>query len=114
MARFFKDSEIEGLDPDFVKLLDLARSVAGVPFIITSGRRSATSNERAMGVENSAHLTGLAVDLRADNSVDRFHILNGLFIAGFTRIGIYNHHIHVDSDDSKPNPVCWFGGQSHA
>ena len=35
MYKYFKDSEVVGLKPEFVKLLDQARGIAGVPFIIT-------------------------------------------------------------------------------
>lgn len=114
MARHFRSTEIKGLQKELVDALDEAREVAGVPFVITSGLRSSESNERAMGVENSAHMTGLAVDLRADNSFDRFHILKGLLTAGFRRIGVYSGHIHADIDYTKPFPVMWFGGSSHA
>lgn len=114
MARYFKDSEIKGLDPKLVKALDEAREYAGIPFVITSGKRTSETNERALGVENSAHLTGLAVDLRADNSLDRYQMVRGLLLAGFKRIGVYSGHIHADLDYGKPYPVMWLGGLSHA
>lgn len=109
MATYFKDSEVEGLDPELVSKLDTARKVAGVPFVITSGKRAPEENERAMGVEGSAHISGKAVDLRVPGSRERFLMLKGLFAAGFTRIGVYNAHIHVDTDSTKDPDVVWVG-----
>ncbi len=104
--KHFSEKEVEGLKPFFVSRLDVAREWAGVPFVITSGKRDAENNP---GVEDSAHLKGLAVDLRCQDSVNRYRILAGLFRAGFYRIGCYSLHIHVDADDEKPQRVVWLG-----
>lgn len=106
---YFKDEEVEGLEFELVAMLDRARHFAGSPFIITSGKRTSDSNSAAGGVESSAHLEGLAVDLSVDNSYHRFEMINGLLKAGFKRIGVYDRHIHVDIDMSKPKPVIWTG-----
>jgi uncharacterized protein YcbK (DUF882 family) len=109
MARHFATEEIKGLSAAFVEKLDQARDIAGVPFIITSGKRTPDQNASAQGVENSAHLRGLAVDLQCTDSVSRFKILQGAFQAGFRRIGVYTAHIHIDLDDTLPKPVVWVG-----
>jgi hypothetical protein len=36
-------------------------------------------------------------------------MLVGLVRVGFRRIGIYDHHCHVDCDDSLPQNVVWTG-----
>jgi zinc D-Ala-D-Ala carboxypeptidase len=107
MARHFTDAEIAGLQPKLVEMLDNARDAAEVPFIITSGLRTAADNAAAGGVSDSAHLRGLAVDLRVTGDPDRFLIAKGLLGAGFTRIGLYFAHIHADCDDSLPPNVLW-------
>jgi zinc D-Ala-D-Ala carboxypeptidase len=107
--RYFKDAEIEGLDAELVAMLDWARGRSGVPFVITSGKRTPEQNERAMGVDASAHIKGLAVDLRCDNSPDRYKMVQALLLAGFKRIGVYNAHVHVDRDPDLPQEVCWIG-----
>jgi hypothetical protein len=112
VARHFSDVEIVGLIPEFVEKLDLARDIAGVPFVITSGRRTQDQNAGAQGVENSAHLRGLAVDLACTSSERRFKIVQGLVQAGFRRIGVYDRHLHADCDESLPHPVMWTG-KSH-
>lgn len=116
--RYFKDSEIVGLDKELVAMLDLARDKAGVPFVITSGLRTADQNSALHGaVSDSAHLTGFAVDMSTngdDHQLNR--MLYGLSVAGFDRIGLYfslegtklvPRHIHVDIDKSKPPEVTW-------
>lgn len=106
---YFKPEEVEGLLPELVDKLNSARHVAGVPFIITSGKRSIDENERAMGVDASSHLKGLAVDLRVTGDDTRYLMVKGLFAAGFTRIGVYNAHIHADLDPDKNAQRLWVG-----
>lgn len=84
-----------------------ARIYAGVPFVINCAIRCAKHNVEVGGVINSAHLTGHALDIKADDSDLRFRILAGLIKAGFNRIGIYDTFIHVDDDPAKPSHVCW-------
>lgn len=109
MSQFFSDIEVEGLDPELVSKLDTARRVAGIPFVITSGKRSCAANTAALGVEGSSHLSGLAVDLRVTSGSDRFLIVKGLLAAGFDRIGAYDKHVHADLDRTKPANVLWVG-----
>lgn len=113
---YFSDAEIAQwqLDPELWAMLDMARDKAGVPFIITSGKRT-VDQETALkgGVRDSAHIKGLGVDIATGNDNLLCLILSGLFIAGFRRIGIYHdsqmvpHHIHADIDPDLPPNVCW-------
>ena len=106
---FFTEEEVSGLDAELVAKLDWARGRAGIPFIITSGKRTPEQNAAAGGVSDSSHVRGLGVDLRCQNSQDRYKMLNALFLAGFKRIGVYaaDGHIHVDSDPSLVQDVFW-------
>lgn len=107
--KYFKNKEIAGLKPELVEKLDKARGIAGVPFIIESGFRTPEHNKEVGGVENSAHTKGLAVDLRCNNSVNRFKIVSALLNVGFKRIGISykRNFIHADIDTSLPQEVIW-------
>lgn len=105
--RNFKEKEVVGLVINFVMLLDDARDLAKVPFIITSGFRDPAGNAEAGGVNNSAHLRGLAVDLKCTNSGTRYLIINSLLKTGFHRIGVYSDHIHVDMDATLPKNMIW-------
>lgn len=108
MYKYFKDSEIVGLKPELVQLLDKARGIAGVPFKITSGYRDPAHNLEVGGVKDSAHETGLAVDILVKDSVSGGKILLALAQVGFKRFGFYQDgHIHCDIDNSKPNPCYW-------
>ena len=106
---YFTAAEVEGLDPRFVRKLNRARGKAGVPFVITSGRRSKKRNARIGGAKRSSHLTGHGVDLRARSGRVRFLIVQALLAVGFKRVGIYNGHVHVDDDPRLPEPTLWTG-----
>lgn len=106
---YFLEEEVAGLDCEFVAKLDMARHMAGTEFIITSGKRTPEHNEGINGVEDSSHLTGLAVDLACSLSGNRFKIVSALLKVGFKRIGIYDKHIHVDDDKEKAEGVIWIG-----
>ena len=114
--RYFSLSEFvcpccgrQEMKEDFLKLLDYARDVAGVPFKITSGFRCPRHNAHVGGKPNSAHLGGWAADIAAEDSETRARIVVGLIKAGFRRIGIdfKRGFIHVDCDPEKPKPRLW-------
>lgn len=106
---YFSEKEVAGLDSELVSKLDTARKAAGIPFKITSGLRTCDANKNAMGVENSSHITGKAVDLAVSDSRERFLIIRGLLAAGITRLGAYDHHVHADVDTTKDPDVLWIG-----
>lgn len=106
---FFRDNEIEGLDKELVAMLDWARGRSGVPFVITCGLRTAEENAGVGGVQDSAHLRGLGVDLACSDASARYRMVQALLLAGFKRIGIYDKHIHADRDPSLPQEVIWIG-----
>lgn len=112
---YFTDKEVDGLDKEFVAALDNARHLSGIPFIITSGIRTQEQNQAVGGVENSSHITGHAVDLRINTSVECFKIVRGLMDSGIARIiiginidssgTVAYHNIHADNDPTKPQNV---------
>lgn len=102
--RYFKATEFNEpslMDFQFLRGLDRARHIAGVPFSITSSIR----RDRLF----SPHATGKAVDIRCYEARTRFRIVSGLLAVGFTRLGVYDRHIHVDSDDGQASDVLWTG-----
>ena len=105
--KHFSEDEVRGLSPTLIALLDYARDLAGVPFVITSGFRTTEENRAAGGADNSAHLRGLAVDLRVHDSASRYKIIRALIKVGFARIVVYESdgHVHADIDYALPNPV---------
>jgi len=105
--KYFTAKEVIGLNENLVKMLDQARALAGIPFIITSGLRTPAESVKAGGTDTDAHTGGFAVDLRCRDSRSRFLILKALFAVGFTRIGDEIDHIHCDIDPDKDVQVVW-------
>ena len=97
---------------EFMERLQNARTVAHTPFVITSGYRCFEHNAAVGGAVDSAHTKGLAADIRARSSAERFKVVGALLEAGFTRIGIGKDFVHVDTDDSKPQRIMWLLGRS--
>jgi|TARA_R110002167_G_scaffold280626_1_gene486171 hypothetical protein len=106
MSKYFKEIE-KNMDVDFLAKLDKAREYADLPFIINSAYRSPEHNAKVGGKPGSSHIKGLAVDISAKDSRTRFLVLDALFAVGFTRIGIADSFIHVDSDIDKSQNVIW-------
>lgn len=98
---------LNNMNLSFLDDLNTAREIAQIPFVITSGSRCPVHNKRERGLSNSAHLKGLAVDIKTDSSIARFKTIQALQYVGFNRIGISKHFIHVDNDVTKPSPVMW-------
>lgn len=96
-----------GLVPDFREKLNKAREMAGVPFILTSAFRCEKHNREVGGAENSAHLAGLAVDIKCTDAWTRFKVIHALLSVGFQRIGIGRTFVHVDDDLTKPQGLIW-------
>jgi len=112
--KHFSDEEAKGLDGELMSRLDVARDLCGFPIVITSGRRTPEQNAAAGGTNESSHMSGLAVDLRAPTGQnEREKMIWALGRAGFRRMGIYDRHLHCDVDPNKSQDVVWFG-VSHA
>jgi len=105
MSKYFKEIE-DNMNKEFLFVLDEAREFAGIPFIINSAYRSP---DHPLSIKNpsSSHIKGLAVDIKATDSVTRFKIVKALIEVGFTRIGIADTFIHVDLDLDKTQNIIW-------
>tara|TARA_R100000231_G_scaffold139613_1_gene121634 strand:- start:1841 stop:2197 length:357 start_codon:yes stop_codon:yes gene_type:complete len=95
----------KNMDINFINKLEQAREIAGIPFKITSGFRTAEHNEKVGGVKNSSHIKGVAADVAVGSGKERYIILNALIRAGFKRIGVAKTFIHCDTDADKNNSV---------
>jgi len=95
---------------EFLIKLEIARDIANVPFLISSGFRTPQHNislkkQGYKASANSSHLKGCAADIVCKDSGTRQKILNGLILAGFTRIGIADTFIHCDTDKDKTDAI---------
>jgi len=97
----------EYMEDEFLRMIDAARDVAQIPFIINSGFRTEFHNRAVGGSENSSHLRGWAADIRAMNSTTRWIIIAACLQAGFTRIGVADTFVHIDCDPAKDENVMW-------
>lgn len=115
-AKYFSNTEflrclpsctIEDMEQPLLNMLDKARELAGIPFVLNSAYRS-RSYELAHGRSgNSAHTRGLAVDVRCNTSANRYKIVTAAISAGFKRIGIGKTFVHLDTDSSLPMNVIF-------
>ena len=98
------------MDGRFLEMLDNARGIYGRPMHINSAYRTIYKNQEVNGKPNSAHLQGIAADVQCNNSRDRHDMVKAFMEAGFTRLGIADTFIHVDSGDihsDKDSNVIW-------
>lgn len=115
-AKYFKESEFKACTPrcsmqdmsqQLMYMLDAAREIAGIPFVLNSAYRSKEWDKSKGRTGNSAHTRGLAVDIRCNSNANRYIILTALLRAGFTRIGVGKTYIHADIDNSLTQRVVW-------
>ncbi len=104
----------KNMSPEFVRMLDEARGIAGVPFRIGPGGGYRTKEyNKALVLRNkhasptSSHMKGLAADILCTDNRQRAMILQALQAVKFNRIGIARTFIHVDDDESKPEDMVW-------
>jgi hypothetical protein len=90
--------------------LQVARDILGEPMVFTSGYRCLRVNKAVNGVLTSAHLSGMAVDIKFTSQDHAKKIIDAVIKAGFKRIGLGWSFIHVDIDLTKPHPACWLYG----
>jgi len=90
--------------------LQVARDYFGEPMVFSSGYRCLKLNKAVGGVDNSAHTSGMAVDIEFTSEAHAKKLIEALIKAGFKRIGLGWSFIHVDIDMSKPHPACWLYG----
>lgn len=96
----------------FMRKLQMARSIAGTPFIIKSGCRCPDHNKNEGGEETSDHLTTKDIqcegaDIQCLDSMSRLKIIKSAMMAGFKRIGIAKSFIHLGMKKDNPQDVIW-------
>lgn len=115
-AKYFSEQEFKKCSPAcslqdmqqaFINLLDLAREVAGIPFVLNSAYRSSAYDKSKGRSGTGAHTKGCAVDIRCNSDKNRFAIIDALRAVGITRIGIGKTYIHADADETKSQNVIW-------
>lgn len=96
------------LNTRLVDVLDIMRGECGFPFRITSGKRTKFENDNLIdAVGNSAHLTGLAVDIQCITDEQRYKMKQSAYKNGLKRIGTAKTYLHFDIDETKPQYLEW-------
>ena len=116
MAKYFNRKEFacqytgrNEISPELIDKLDELREACGFPFVITSGFRDKTHPIEAKKTKSGTHAQGIAADIKVNNGLQRFKIVEEAIKLGFTGIGVARSFVHVDirsPDDTTPF-VMW-------
>lgn len=121
MAKYFKELELRckcgcnknGMNDEFVKLLDKLRASYGKPIYLSSAYRCPEHNNRVSSTGyDGPHTTGKAVDILV-SGYDAHTIVKLATALGFSGIGVNqkgphnSRFIHLDQLDSKLRPWIW-------
>ncbi len=94
------------LAPELLVKLQAVRYLAGEPIHISSGLRPEDDGE---------HGSGEAVDITDNRRGEdvgsrwRHHVLKASYAVGFSRIGVYDKHIHLGVSRERDQSVTWWG-----
>ena len=95
-----------GMQQDFMEMLDELRRICGFPFIITSGYRDPSHPAEASKVtKGGQHTLGRAADIGVSNGADRRILVENAIKLGFNGIGVAKGFVHVDNRTTTP--VMW-------
>jgi uncharacterized protein YcbK (DUF882 family) len=94
------------MEQAFLTLLDELRTACGFAFVITSGYRHPTKHpiEAAKKVPGT-HAQGIAADIKAVSSSQRYSLVQEALKLGFTGVGVASNFIHLDTRGTTP--VLW-------
>lgn len=95
--------DVEFCDPAFLEAVDRCLVDAGF------GQRSLFVTSGYRVDRHSEHSSGMALDIRCARSSERFRLVKALLDGGFTRIGVYDRHVHVGCNPTFPQLVLWTG-----
>lgn len=87
---------LDDMSPGFMTKLDFARSLAGIPFVLNCAYRSPEWDKSKGRTGLSYHCSGRAVDIRCNDSENRYKIIAACLKAGL-KVGIYKNFLHVDN-----------------
>ena len=93
------------MDEQFIHRLDDLREACGFPFVVTSGFRSNEHSLEKVKSKPGQHCKGIAADIRVNNGVERYAIVNHALRLGFNGVGVAKSFVHVDVRTTEP--VIW-------
>ena len=94
----------QGISQELLSRLEALRARIGRPVNVSSGYRCPKRNAQlANAAPESLHLTGEAADIWVAG-IDPPAVLLHAHAVGFTGLGLYRTHVHVDV---RPNLAAW-------
>lgn len=114
-ARHFNPSEVlnpDSMSAELLAMLEDLRMLYTYPIIITgSWRELEIGKGRTSAHQVNGEGVWEGVDLRCNNSQDRYYMKKAAYRAGFVRIGTYDLHLHLDiaKDLQFAQHVEWMG-----
>lgn len=93
------------MDQAFLLKLDELRRLCGFPIYIKDGYRSENNSNEKRKLKPGTHYRGIAVDIIVSQGPRQLAILKYARQLGFTGIGTYPLHIHLDT--RKGRKVIW-------
>lgn len=102
---------LDQVNPDLLSRYESLQTAFGKQLVITSGYRDPAANKQAGGVEHSQHIDHNAIDIDWSNLTkeERLRFLQTASAVGFTGLGIYENHVHLDMGSRR----AW-GPSTHA
>ena len=98
------------VDKGFLRRINRLIDKLGEKVEISSGYRCPKYNAELGGSKNSAHVNGIAIDIKEDSARAKRKIVNVAIAMGFMGIGVYNKHIHLDDNKRwHGKEVIWSG-----
>lgn len=95
------------MSKDLLLLLQYVRSSLGRTVVINSGLRCPKWNKQVGSGKDSAHVKGLAVDIKCTTPRDRYELLERVLDTDVKRVGIDRGFIHIDLDKDKTQDIVW-------
>lgn len=99
---------LSDMDEGFMRRLDSARQVSGLPFCLSCAFRPVEWELKKGRSGKSWHTKGKAVDIKCSDSEKRFKIVDALMLSGIRGIIVYPTFIHADLRDTRK--VLLIGG----
>jgi zinc D-Ala-D-Ala carboxypeptidase len=102
---------IDGMQPEFMEMLQKCRQIYGRPMTVTSAYRHPTHPIEARKARPGEHAMGLAADIHVTGS-DALDLIDAALSAGFRRIGVNQNgdirqrFIHLGASKDLP-PGVW-------
>ncbi len=95
---------------DLISKLDIAREIAGIPFVIKLGYICENYNRilnNLFELRLESHLAGNACKILCIENFSRFLIVSALLKVGFNQIGISEKFIHCEISKEKTPNSLW-------